>query len=103
MQLICTLWSRTSSARDSANRATAAFEAAYAQKFGRGWPEPPPTIRMILPERFSTIVGKAARQELAAPVRLVSIVSCHALGLVERKPQIGPCTAAAQINTSRPP
>ena len=54
-EFTCTLWSLTSTARPSAKRTTAAFDAAYAPKFGRVWPDPPPTTRMILPQRFSTI------------------------------------------------
>ena len=103
MQFTCTLWSLTSAARHSAKRTTAAFDAAYAPKFGRVWPDPPPTTRMILPERFSTMGGSAARQELTAPIRLISMVSFHALGLVESSGPMGPCTPAEAISTSSPP
>ena len=72
-------------------------------KLGRALAAPPPEIRMILPERFSIIGGSATRHELATPIRLISTVSFHAFGLLERNGPIGPCTPAAVIRMSSPP
>src|ERR1039458_10615751 len=97
MEFTCTLSSRTSSARHSAKRATAALDAAYAPKLAREWPDPPPTTRMILPERFSIIGGSATRHEFTVPIRLTSMVSFHTLGLVERS---GPDRKSTRLNSS---
>src|SRR5215469_7533019 len=103
MQFTCTLWSRTSSARHSTSLTTAVLDAAYAVKLGRVYPEPGPPRRIILPERFSIIDGSTARQLFTVPIRLISIASLHAFGLVRTRGPIGPNTPAAPIRISRLP
>jgi hypothetical protein len=58
---------------------------------------------MILPDRFSIIGGSATRHALATPIRLISTVSFHAFGLLDRNGPMGPCTPAAAIRMSNPP
>src|ERR1035437_10648207 len=89
MALTCTLSSRTSSARHSTKRTTAALEAALAEKLGREWPDPGPAIAMILPARLSIIPGSAARHELTTPSRSISMASLQALGFVESSGPMG--------------
>src|ERR1051326_8873889 len=58
---------------------------------------------MILPERRSIMCGRAARQALATPMRLVSMVSFQAFGLAVRNGPMGPWTPAAVIRISIAP
>ena len=57
---------------------------------------------MILPDRLSIIGGSAARHEFTAPTRLVSIVSLHAFGLVDRNGPTGPCIAGRRDQHVQP-
>src|SRR5579864_2053457 len=103
MAFTCTLCSRTSSAKVSASRTTAALDAEKTAKFGRASAAPGPLRMMIFPERRSTICGRTARQACMTPKTLVSRTSVHCLGFSSENGPIGPCTAAAAMSTCTPP
>ena len=67
----------TSAASVSANRTTAAFDAAYALRRGSGDVAPPPESWMILPYPFARKCGSTARQQRTEPKRFTRTACSH--------------------------
>ena len=85
------------------NATTAAFDAAYALKFGRD-------VGGAAPDHQDDLAGSLlhhGRQSRTAGIdhadQVDSMVSFHAWAWWRSSGPMGPCTAAEAINTSRPP
>ena len=77
---------------------------AFASQAGWAQDKPKPAAQEpAKPAPEMKAPGKAARQALTDPNRLVSMVSFQAFGLLERNGPTGPWIPAAAISTSRPP